>query len=173
MSSVLNEGMLAQSVVPIDAMSQLQAEHRHIRRLFNRIGRHHQQTHDLTFLLQAICDRLTIYLVLKEDVFYPAMLALANNKLRAQLNESLVEHYSLRVIMGTLDGQSPGDPLFSAKVKSLKQHFVRHADYAEDILFPDLKALTSMDFNQRLYDRRQELVANMRDRRFTDFDWKT
>ncbi|BES72306.1 hemerythrin domain-containing protein [Marinobacter nanhaiticus D15-8W] len=155
------------TIHPMDAMSQLQAEHRHIRRLFDRIG-HHQQQNDLTVLLQAICDQLTIYLVLKEEVFYPGMRTAATPGQRAQLDESLVEHYTLKVIMDTLDGQAPGDPLFGAKVKTLQRHFTQQANYEEEILFPELQALTTVDFSQRLYDRRRELVEDMREHRLDE-----
>ncbi|WP_148862154.1 hemerythrin domain-containing protein [Marinobacter fonticola] len=152
------------AITPVDSITQLQAEHRYIRRLFGQLA-HHQQSHDLTGLLQAICDQLTVYLILKEEVFYPGMRAAANAEQRAQLDESLVEHYALKVILDTLDGQAPGDLLFGAKVRTLKRHFVRHASYEEEALFPGLLPLSTQDFSQRLYDRRRELVADMRQHR--------
>src|SRR5690625_7549322 len=77
------------------SVSQLTAEHRKIQRLFGRLECL-PTAQDLTALVQTICDRLAIYLTIKEEVFYPG-LSRAHGAM-PDLDESIVEHFSLRAI---------------------------------------------------------------------------
>lgn len=145
-------------VLYMDAVSQFKAEHRKIQRLFLRLEQKHKPI-TLTAMVQAICDRLSIYLILKEEVFYPSLRRAANSpSQKSQLDESVIEHFSLKTLMETLDGQAPGDPMFTAKVETLKRHFLRHVEDEERWLYPKIRALPMSDLGQRLQERRKQLV---------------
>lgn len=144
-------------VLSMDAVSQLKADHRRIQRLFYRLGSQ-GQTRELTALVQSICDQLTIYLTLKEELVYPCLRHASHTlSQQSQVDESVVEHFSLKVIMETLDGQAPGDPLFTAKVCTLKRHFVRYAEDEERRLFPEIPHLLLNDLSRKIRERRRQL----------------
>lgn len=142
-------------VVPMDSVSQLTAEHRKIQRLFGRLESL-SSAQDLTALVQAICDRLSIYLTIKEEVFYPG-LSRAHATV-PDLDESIVEHFSLRAIMETLEGQCAGDPLFTAKVRTMRRHFARHVEEEERRLFPKVRELALSELNLKMQQRRTQLL---------------
>ena len=143
----------------MDSVSQLTAEHRKIQRLFGCLE-DLPAAQDLTALVQTICDRLSVYLTIKEEVFYPG-LSRAHAPM-PDLDESIVEHFSLRAIMETLEGQSAGDPLFSAKVRTMRRHFARHVEEEERRLFPKVRALALTDLNLRMQQRRLQLLQQER-----------
>ncbi|MDQ2078507.1 hemerythrin domain-containing protein [Marinimicrobium sp. ABcell2] len=145
----------------MDTVSQLTADHRKIQRLFGGLERQ-RPPQDLTALVQNICDQLSIYLTLKEEVFYP-MISRVPSYL-PQLDESIVEHFSLRAIMETLEGQSAGDPLFTAKVRTMRRHFTRHAEEEERQLFPKVRQLALTDLSRKIQERRMQLVQEDRSR---------
>lgn len=144
-------------VIPFDTVTLLKADHRRIKRLFDRFGAH-RSVNDMTALVQTICDQLTIYLAIKEEIVYPS-LCYANRARPplAELDESVVEHFSLKIIMETLDGQAPGDPFFLAKVQTLKRHFIRHVEDDERWLLPELRLLASGDLSHQIRQRRTQL----------------
>lgn len=146
-------------VVPMDSVSQLTAEHRKIQRLFGRLECL-PTAQDLTALVQAICDRLSIYLTIKEEVFYPGLSRTPTPM--PDLDESIVEHFSLRAIMETLEGQCAGDPLFSAKVRTMRRHFARHVEEEERRLFPKVRELALTDLNLKMQQRRMQLLQQER-----------
>ena len=145
--------------LPADAVGQLEADHRHIRQLFKRL-KNQRSDACLTAVVQAICDELTLYLTIKEDVFYPALRSLSAAH-KQHVSESMVGHFTLRAIMETLDGEAPDDPLFSIKVRSLKRHFINHVEDEERRLFPDARSLLSPALDQRLLARKRELVDEL------------
>lgn len=142
-------------VLPMDSVSQLTAEHRKIQRLFGRLECL-PTAQDLTDLVQTICDRLAIYLTIKEEVFYPG-LSRAHGAM-PDLDESIVEHFSLRAIMETLEGQCATDPLFNAKVRTMRRHFARHVEEEERRLFPKVRELALTDLNIKMQQRRMQLL---------------
>lgn len=146
------------TVLPLDAVSQLKADHRRIQRLFCRFGKQ-RSVNELTALVQTICDQLAIYLTIKEEVVYPCLRHAASTRHQlSKVDESVVEHFSLKIIMETLDGQAPGDPLFMAKVSTLKRHFIRHVEDDERRLFPEMPQLSLRDLSGRIQERRKQLV---------------
>lgn len=144
-------------VLPMDSVSQLTAEHRKIQRLFSRLECL-PSAQDLTELVQTICDRLSMYLTIKEEVFYPGLSRVHSPM--PDLDESIVEHFSLRAIMETLEGQRAGDPLFSAKVRTMRRHFARHVEEEERRLFPKVRELALSDLNLKMQQRRMQLLRH-------------
>ncbi len=145
------------TVLPFDAVSQLNADHRRIKRLFGRFGTH-RSVNDITALVQTICDQLTIYLTIKEEIVYPSLRhASREGQQTPELDESVVEHFSVKIIMETLDGQAPCDPLFMAKVQTLKRHFIRHVDADERRLLPELRLLAIGELSRQIHQRRSQL----------------
>lgn len=146
------------TVLPLDAVSQLKADHRRIQRLFRRFGKQ-RSANELTASVQTVCDQLSIYLAIKEEVVYPCLRQAASSRYQlSKVDESVVEHFSLKIIMETLDGQAPGDPLFMAKVNTLKRHFIRHVEDDERRLFPGMPQSVLRNLSRAIQERRKQLV---------------
>jgi iron-sulfur cluster repair protein YtfE (RIC family) len=146
-------------ILPMDTVSQLKAEHRRIQRLFCRLE-FQLAAQDLTALVQTICDQLSIYLTIKEEIFYPSISRAPSPM--PHLDESIVEHFSLRAIMETLEGQCAGDPLFTAKVRTMRRHFARHVEEEERRLFPKVRQLALTDLSRKIQERRMQLIQEDR-----------
>lgn len=146
-------------VIPFDAISQLKAYHRRIGRLFERSATYHSNE-EITALIQSLCDQLAIYLAIKEEIVYPSLYH-ATDKVPPMevLNESVVEHFSLKFIMGMLDGQAASDQLFIAKVNVLERHFFLHVESEERWLFPELLLPGFRNLSRQIQERRNELES--------------
>lgn len=75
----------------------------------------------------------------------------------AALNESVVEHCSLKFMMGMLDGQAPGDQLFIAKLHVLGRNFIHHVEADERYLLPELLLPEFWALSRQIHERRNEL----------------
>lgn len=135
--------------IPLHAVRQLKVAHRVLRRCFMKLA---PDPAAVQFdVVQEICDELVRYLQIKEHIFYPALRQASSlAAFRLHLDQSIVEHFSVQTILETLDGQGPGDPLFTAKVRTLERHVIQHVDDEERRLFPLLGDLPLRHLSRRM-----------------------
>lgn len=125
-----------------DAVSLLEADHRKVDALFAEFeggnGRSRANT------VAQICTELEIHAKIEEKIFYPQ----AKKVVRDEINEGIVEHESLKRLIGELRGMSASDEFFEARVTVLKEYVRHHVREEESNVFPavvesdlDLKAI--------------------------------
>lgn len=141
-----------------DAIALLKADHREVKALFQQFEKT-EGDEEKQNLAQQICAALTVHTQIEEEIFYPAAYdALEDNDL---LDEAEVEHASAKDLIAQIQGSSPSEPLYDAKVKVLGEYIDHHVQEEENELFPecrdsdmDLKAL-----GEQLKVRKDELSA--------------
>jgi hemerythrin superfamily protein len=125
-----------------DAVSLLEADHRKVDALFTEFedGRGRART----ATVEQICKELEIHAKIEEKIFYPQ----AKKVVRDEINEGLVEHETLKRLVGELQRMSAADEMFEPRVKALKEYVKHHVHEEESKVFPavveselDLKAL--------------------------------
>lgn len=135
----------------------IRAEHEAILECFNRIGAEAQTEEEAVSLIQRLCDQFTLYLSLKEEVVLPALRNLPPEaSLSTQIDEAVVEHFCLKILLETLDGQGFDDELFHAKISVLQRHFIRHVALEQRFLFP-LISHAPLDLEFKMLEHKEKL----------------
>jgi hemerythrin superfamily protein len=106
-------------------------------------------------LVKTICLALEIHAQLEEEIFYPAMRAVAVD--RAVLDKSVPEHDDMRRLIADLRAMRPTDPAYDQTVMQLMRTVMHHVADEETTLLPDAERL--------LEERLDELGAQMTRRR--------
>ncbi len=140
-----------------DATALLRADHQAVQKLFDQFEKTRSEDRKGT-LAQQICEELTVHARIEEEIFYPA----AREALREQdlLDEATVEHASAKDLIAQIEGASPSDELFDAKVTVLGEYIKHHVKEEQNELFPKLRK-TKLDLKQlgeRLQARKMELM---------------
>jgi len=114
----------------------LKDDHEAVEQLFRRFER----AGDRAFVeKRAIVDRLieelSVHAAIEEQVFYPAVRATVPDTDDLGI-ESLEEHHVVKWVLSELDGRSPEDERFDAKVTVLINNVRQHVELEEGELFP-------------------------------------
>jgi iron-sulfur cluster repair protein YtfE (RIC family) len=146
-----------------DAIQLLKADHRKVEQLFS-------DYEDTTApaekkkIAQRICLELTVHTRIEEEIFYPAI----RRKIEeGVVDEGSVEHDGAKVLIAEIEGGSPKDQFYDAKVKVLSEQIKHHVKEEERLLTgmfsqarrsgADMKAIGAL-----LQERKTELVASYR-----------
>lgn len=117
-----------------NAISMLKADHRRVESLFKQFdGAEDDATQER--LAREIVQELTVHAELEEQVFYPAVQAAAPDEIDL-IMEAVLEHGSLKMLIGQLEEIGPGDPLFKPSVKVLKEYVQHHVKEEENEMMP-------------------------------------
>ena len=146
-----------------DAIALLKADHDTVKKLFKEFERLHEDQEDdrAEAVATQICNELKIHTTIEEEILYPALReALDEEDL---MDEAEVEHASAKDLIGQIEGMSPSDDKYAAKVIVLGEYINHHVEEEHDEMFPkarkakiDLKAL-----GEKMAARKQELQAEM------------
>jgi hemerythrin superfamily protein len=124
-----------------DAVQLLIADHRAVKALFRQYdklvkeGEHADRKGEAA---QQICAMLVVHTTVEEELFYPAArIALGEDD--ALVDEAEVEHASARDLIRQIEGTSPTDPTYDAKVKVLGEYIDHHVREEEGEMFPKLR----------------------------------
>lgn len=142
-----------------NAIAMLKADHRKVESLFKEFeGAEDDATQER--LAGEIVRELTVHAELEERVFYPAMQAAAPEE-RDLVMEAVLEHGSLKMLIGQIEDTGPGNPLFKPAVKVLKEYVQHHVKEEENEMMPkasragvDLEAV-----GQEMAELKQELLG--------------
>lgn len=142
---------------PQDAIALLKADHREVKKMFQEFEKTEGDA-EKQALASNICAALKVHTQIEEEIFYPAAYdVLEEDDL---LDEAEVEHASAKDLIAQIEGSSPSEPLYDAKVKVLGEYIDHHVQEEEKELFPecrdsgmDLKAL-----GEQLRARKAELA---------------
>jgi hemerythrin-like domain-containing protein len=139
------------SAVGSDAIVMLREDHKRVSAMFARykkLADNGGAEKGRQTLAQQICGELKIHTTLEEEIFYPAARAALGEKGADLLDEAKVEHASVKDLIAQLEGASPKDDLFDAKVTVLGEYIKHHVKEEHEELFPkcrkarmDLKAI--------------------------------
>jgi hemerythrin superfamily protein len=121
---------------PRDAVQLLTADHKEVKGLFDRYQKlvdDEAGTQERQALAEQICAMLTVHSTIEEEIFYPA----AREALDEQdlLDEAEVEHATAKDLIAQIEGMSPDDDLYDAKVTVLGEYIDHHVKEEEGEMF--------------------------------------
>ena len=106
-----------------DAISLLKADHRQVHDRFSEIQKSKSASRKQQ-LVSRICAALTVHTTIEEEIFYPAFLEATGDK--DIHHEAIVEHDGAKKLIGQIQGMSPEDDYFDAKVTVLSEMIKHH-----------------------------------------------
>jgi hemerythrin superfamily protein len=113
-----------------------------------------------------ICEELTVHATVEEELFYPAVESRAggeDEKAEDSVKEAGEEHALVKRLVAELEGMSPEDDHFEAKVKVLKDLVEHHVEEEEGTLMPRAKKLLSSEeldeMGTRVESRKEQLKS--------------
>ena len=143
-----------------DAIALLKADHRQAEEWFEQFEDTNRGSRK-TKLAGQICEALRMHMIVEEEIFYPAFLAAAKEE--DIHHEAIVEHAGAKNLIAQIEGSSPSDDYFDAKVKVLSEmikHHVREEEQRDGMFAKarqsgmDLRAL-----GEAITARKRELMG--------------
>lgn len=147
----------------MDAIALLKADHAEVSEMFEKYENGRLSADRKQKLAHQICAALTIHAKIEEEIFYPAVREVETRETSPMLDEAEVEHGSVKLLVAEIEGGSPDDELFDARVKVLGEYVKHHVKEEEGELFPKIKK-SKMDLaaiGEQLARRKDELAAKM------------
>jgi hypothetical protein len=109
-------------------------------------------------LVNTICAALEVHAQLEEEIFYPAIRALADNEV---IRKSVPEHDEMRRLIGKLRAMEPTAPGYDDTVMELMRDVIHHVADEETVLLPEAERLLGNqlpELGARMAKRRMQLV---------------
>jgi hemerythrin superfamily protein len=143
-----------------DAISLLKADHRQVEAWFSEFARSKNSAKKRQ-LTSNICEALTIHTTIEEEIFYPAFLQATEDK--DMHHEAMVEHAGAKQLIAQIQGMSPEEDYFDAKVTVLSEMIKHHVKEEEQPggMFAEAKK-SDMDLTvlgEQLRTRKRELQS--------------
>lgn len=143
-----------------DAVALLKADHRAVEKLFGQFEKAKSEDRKKA-LADKICLELRVHMQIEEQIFYPV----SREYLKDDdiVDEAVVEHAAARDLMDEIEGMSPGEELYDAKMTVLQEQIEHHVEEEEGEYFPKVKK-TDMDLKAvgtRMAALKEQLMAKM------------
>ncbi|MGH8972625.1 MAG: hemerythrin domain-containing protein [Acidimicrobiia bacterium] len=124
----------------MDAITLLKKDHRTVEDLFKRFEKFSDRAKKgKQDVVERIVKELSIHAAIEEAVLYPSIRAAVDDKKLDELVlESLEEHHIVKWTLSELDGMSPDNERFDAKVTVLMEIVRHHVEEEEQELFPKM-----------------------------------
>ena len=147
-----------------DAITLLKADHRQVEDWFGQFEKARDADKKQTLATQ-ICAALKVHTTIEEEIFYPAFLEATDDK--DIHHEAEVEHNGAKNLIAEIEGSSPDDDYFDAKVKVLSEMIKHHVKEEEKPggMFSEARD-SEMDLDalgQQLATRKAELEGESED----------
>ncbi len=141
-----------------DAISLLRADHKEVSSLFAEYEKTRSNAKKKEIATR-ICTELTVHAQIEEEIFYPAAKQALKDK--EMVPEAIVEHATLKQLIGQIQSEEPDGEMFDAKIKVLSEYVKHHVNEEQNELFPKLKStgLDLVDLGIQLMSRKEELLA--------------
>jgi hemerythrin superfamily protein len=122
-----------------NAVEVLKRDHDEVEKLFDQYedAKDESNTELKVQIVTAVCKALAMHAQIEEELFYPAMRR--QEDALELIDEAAVEHQTLKNLVAELEGASPDDDLYDAKVKVLSEYVKHHVKEEEGELFPIAK----------------------------------
>lgn len=139
-----------------DAISLLRADHKLVSALFAEYEKA-RSTSKKKMLVSQICTELSIHAQVEEEIFYPAVKKALKDK--EMIPEAIVEHATLKELIGQVKGIEPDGEMFDAKIKVLAEYVKHHVKEEQNEIFPQAKSteLDMVALGTRMAARKEEL----------------
>ena len=144
-----------------DAIALLKADHRQVEAWFAQFEktRASQRKADLA---AKICQALKVHARIEEEIFYAAFIEATGD--RDTHHEAVVEHDGAKKLIAEIEGSSPDDDYFDAKVSVLSEMIKHHVKEEEGPggMFAESKR-SDMDLDAlgaQLKERKKELMTS-------------
>jgi len=83
-------------------------------------------------LFEQIRDALTVHMDIEETIFYPAVKAVRDEKVKDEVREADEEHHVVKILLAELAKMNLSDEQFDAKLTVLKENVEHHVEEEED-----------------------------------------
>ena len=145
-----------------DAIHLLMQDHKQVKALFkdyDKLVNTSAASSEKLDLAMKICAMLTAHTTVEEELFYPAARK-ALGKDEDLIDEASVEHASVKDLIAQIEGSSPGEALYDAKMKVMSEFIDHHVKEEETEMFPKLKksSLDTEALGARMARRKEELL---------------
>ncbi|MFZ3237158.1 MAG: hemerythrin domain-containing protein [Stellaceae bacterium] len=160
--SQTDEPKRAQSSAP-DALELLKQDHREVEELFDEFSEMEGDDARKGEIAGRICRALEVHAEIEEQIFY--LRAREATKDDDLIDEAIVEHASVKHLIGEIEAMEAGEELYDAKVRVLEEMVKRHIQEEEEELFPELVSakMDRKEVGRELAERKQELMAESKE----------
>lgn len=148
-----------------DAIALLQTDHDELAELFERyeaLAADAAPADERRDVAEEICSLLLVHVVLKEEIFYPAVREAIDEEYL--VDEALVALDSARALVDEIQGGDPTEPRYDTQVKMLHEVVAPHFEEERSEMFPRVRE-TSLDLEEVGAEMaaRQELLLSIDD----------
>lgn len=145
----------------LDPIAMLTEDHENVKQLFEQFeGMTDRAKVSKKKLADQICLELTKHTTIEEEIFYPAVRAAIKDD--DMMDEAIVEHASAKDLIAQILEMDPGDDLYDAKVKVLKEMIEHHVEEEEQEMFAKAREaegkLNMQELAQQMAQRKQEVT---------------
>lgn len=151
-------GGLAQS-----ATEMLIADHARLNEMFEQYQAINDSiSPDAQLIAEQVCTELSIHAQIEEEIFYPAVKAVADEDTKAFIEDSLEEHETVKSLISELRALETGDPTHDATFRILMDEVIAHAEEEEAMLLPYAEEMLDnlTELAQEMYDRKEEILSS-------------
>lgn len=146
----------------MDAVSLIEQDHRHVEDLFKQFetaGPQAYKTKD--DLVLQITQELQAHATIEEEVFYPAVAAMAAEDGKELVQEAVEEHQQIKQLLAELGQMTAEDDGFDDKVRTLIDNVRHHVEEEESEMLPQAQQVLGGDrirqLGERMADRKEQL----------------
>ncbi|WP_437316731.1 hemerythrin domain-containing protein [Sorangium sp. So ce385] len=132
------------------ATQLLKGQHREAERLFDLAA---SGVGDVRRVTDELTKHLLAHMLAEQVVLFPELLAIEPDLIGGACEEHTVARFEIRRVVNT----APEDPSFRARLSTLRELVMHHADEEERELLPRIEAELSEEANERLGQQMLEL----------------
>ena len=143
----------------LDAIDLLKQDHDRVEKAFKDFERTDRQDAEACRqLIETVCDELKVHTALEEEIFYPALREVLED--RDLLNEAAVEHETAEMLIEQLENMGSDDPNYFATFTVLGEYVRHHIKEEQGEMFPAAKKarLDLESLGERMRARKEELA---------------
>jgi hypothetical protein len=145
----------------LSALELLEQDHRQVEEWFEEYDKLKGDNKQKGELAQRICLALEVHARIDEEVFYTqAREATKDNDL---INESLVEHATVKNLISEIEEMEASDDLYDAKIRVLGEMVKHHIQEEEEELFPELESaeIDLEALGKEVSERKEALISEL------------
>ena len=144
-----------------EAISQLTADHARVKKMFKqyeRLAKADAGDSEKQQVAALICAELTAHATAEEELFYPAARSVLDEP--DLIDEADVEHASAKDLIAQIEGSSPSDDHYDAKVKVLGEYINHHVEEEEGEMFPKVRKakLETVALGEQIAQRKAQIM---------------
>ncbi len=145
----------------MDAITMLKDDHKTVEKLFKQFEKlgHDGDPAKKREVVDQMIKELAVHAHIEEQIFYPAVRAKQPDEEDLVL-EALEEHHIVKWTLSELEGMSPSEERFDAKVTVLMESVRHHVEEEEGEMFPDVRKALGRKRLQELGERMSQAKAS-------------